>query len=231
MSTAECAHKDDLAAYALGALDELAEADLAAHLESCERCSAELRWLQPAIEALPESVEQLLPPPRLRERLVETVRAEAAVADKPVRSKNRRFWPRLGRLTLSPATGLATLLIVAAAVVGYQFRDGGGDQTRTVPVAAIPAGSTADLEIKNGQVTLQARHVPPLPPGSIYQVWVSKGGVVEPSSVFRPSANGSAAAAVPEALHGADEVLVTREPGRGSTVPSSAPIYAAKLKN
>lgn len=230
-AAADCALRDDLAAYALGALDERAEAELTAHLEGCERCSSELRWLQPAIETLPESVEQLPPPHRLRERLLETIRAEAHVVEPPTRSNARRSWPRLGRFTLSPAIGFATVLIFAAAIVGYQIRHGGGDRTRTVPVAAVPAGSTADLEIKNGQVTFQARHVPQLQPGSVYQVWVSRAGSIQPSSVFRPSGNGSAAAAVPEALHGGDAVLVTREPGPGSTVPSSAPIYTAKLKN
>jgi anti-sigma-K factor RskA/putative zinc finger protein len=228
MTKSECPHAENLAAYALGALDEPVAVELAGHLEGCESCSSELRWLNPALEVIPESVEQLQPPPDLRRRLMETVRADAA-AQAPARSRARRSRLRFGGFRLGPAIALATVLIVAAGVVGYGLRDGGGDQTRTISVAAVPQGSTARIEIHGGEATLQAQHVPPLPSGSVYQVWVARGGTVVPSSVFKPSADGSAAAAVPEALHGADRVMVTREPGTGSTVPSSAPIYTATL--
>jgi anti-sigma-K factor RskA len=223
MSKGECPHAENLAPYALGALEEPAAVDLAAHLEDCERCSSELRWLRPALEVLPEAVEQLPPPPDLRRRLMEAVREDAA-GRAPARPRTRRR-----RLRLGPATALAMVMIVAAGAIGYGLRDDGGGQTRTVSVAAVPTGSTARIEFRGGEATLQVQHVPPLPSGSVYQVWVARGGTVVPSSVFKPSADGSAAAAIPEALHGAERVMVTREPGTGSTVPSSAPIYTATL--
>jgi hypothetical protein len=66
----------------------------------------------------------------------------------------------------------------------------------------------------------------------VYQVWVAyPGKAVEASSVFRPTGDGTAAAAVPEVLHGANQVMVTKEPGRGSTTPSSEPIYSARISS
>jgi anti-sigma factor RsiW len=72
--------RDDLAAYALGALEEPEAERLRAHLEGCEECRRRLRWLEPAVDILPRTVEQLEPPARLREALLETVRTDAAPA-------------------------------------------------------------------------------------------------------------------------------------------------------
>jgi hypothetical protein len=173
------------------------------------------------------------PPPELRERLLDIVRADAELSgSRPRRSAARRPW--LGRLSPAPALVIAVLLIGFAAVAGYALNNGGAAAggTRTLPVAAEAPGSSATLVINDSSATLQAKHVPQLPPGSVYQVWVrSNGGATKPSSVFRPSNDGTAAAAVPEVLHGADEVMVTAEPGKGSLSPSSAPIYSARIRS
>jgi anti-sigma factor RsiW len=234
MSAPECKHTEDLAAYAIGGLDDRDAAAVAAHLEECERCSETLEWLRPAVETLPESVEQLSPPPELRERLLAAAHADVEEGNAaPVRHGWRAKRLRIGGFAFGPATALATLLIAVAAAVGYAVGGpGGGDETQTIPVASRPAGSFADLEIKGDSATLQASGVPQLPPGAVYQVWVRTGsGALEASSVFRPNKDGRAAAAVPEAAHGADAVLVTREPGEGSPIPSGSPIYAATMPN
>ena len=78
--------RDDLAAYALGALDQPTAADLETHLAGCEACSEYLRWLEPAVDLLPASVEQVEPPASLKRNLMEAVRADAATAPRPPRS-------------------------------------------------------------------------------------------------------------------------------------------------
>ena len=70
--------RDDLAAYLLGALEPGESADLERHVAGCEECRTELRWLGPAIQALPEAVERVEPPPELRARVLAEVRADAA---------------------------------------------------------------------------------------------------------------------------------------------------------
>ena len=46
--------KDDVAAYVLGALEPGEAAELERHLAGCADCRAELRWLRPAVDLLPE---------------------------------------------------------------------------------------------------------------------------------------------------------------------------------
>ena len=48
-----------------------------AALGRCEQCRDELRWLRPAVDLLPASVQRLDPPPELRERLMAEVRGDA----------------------------------------------------------------------------------------------------------------------------------------------------------
>ncbi len=234
---------DDLAAYLLGGLDERESAGVESHVDACERCQADVRWLRPAMEILPEAVEQLEPPPELRDRLLDITRADAeysgaATRTTPVRDHRIGFGRfKLGRL---PAfVVVLQLVMVAVAVgVGYGLDHGGGSggsggsggDTRTVAIASKAPGSMASLEISDDSAILQAHNVPMLPAGSVYQVWVALPGQgVKPSSVFRPTIDGTAVAAVPEVLHGAEQVMITAEPRKGSSSPSSAPIYSARV--
>ncbi|HEX8051309.1 MAG TPA: zf-HC2 domain-containing protein, partial [Solirubrobacterales bacterium] len=115
---------DDLAAYMLGALDPREAEDFERHLEGCEHCQEELRWLQPAVHALPEELERTEPPPQLRASLMAEVRAdaEAETRSAPARPARSRRW------FLKPAVGFAVLALLVAGVVGYEVgNDGGGE--------------------------------------------------------------------------------------------------------
>ena len=57
---------EDLAAYMLGALEPAEAAEFERHLESCERCRVEMRWFEPAVQTLPESIARQEPPRSLR---------------------------------------------------------------------------------------------------------------------------------------------------------------------
>ena len=61
--------RDDLAAYALGALEPEEASDLERHVDDCESCRRRVEWLRPAVDMLPASVEQRTPPESLRENL------------------------------------------------------------------------------------------------------------------------------------------------------------------
>src|SRR5207247_10653817 len=123
-------------AYALGALEAPEAAELESHLHGCAECSAYLDEIRGGVELLAASVPQLPPPPALRERLLETVRAEAErIADAgreaaPERPR-RRTWRGLAA---RPATAIAAaLVLVVGAGVGYLLHGGGGMGTTTVP--------------------------------------------------------------------------------------------------
>jgi hypothetical protein len=71
--------------------------------------------------------------------------------------------------------------------------------------------------------------MPSLASNQVYETWVRRDGRFEPSSLFALRANHSGEAAIKGPLEGADEVLVTREPRRGSAQPTSPPILRVDL--
>jgi anti-sigma-K factor RskA len=216
--------EEDLAAYALGALEPQQVPALEAHLAECERCRADLRWLEPAVEVIPESVAQLSPPPSLRANLMEIVNREARAEERRSSRAGWRSW------VLRPATALAAAAAVIAGLVGYSLR--GEDEAPVVSgveVAPQIEGATAVFEREGDAGTLRVDNAPDLEGDEVYQVWIMRGDAVEPSSAFRPDAGGAAAANIPSGLEDANAVLVTREPRAGMDQPSSDPIFTAEL--
>lgn len=72
--------RPDLEVYALGALDEVETAVVAAHLAGCPRCRAEQAALEAAAHALPSALaaaSDQAPPARLKERLLTAIAADA----------------------------------------------------------------------------------------------------------------------------------------------------------
>jgi len=223
---------DDLAPYALGALESAEAAAVERHLEGCERCRAELHWLDPAIDVLPSSVAQLEPPPRLRRNLMRTVRAEA-------RAERGGWWSRrAGWITLRarPAIAIGAMAVLGAAVAGYAIKgtDSGPSPTPTVTEFNAEApGPLSDaagvLTRSDGGAVLRVDHLPELDSGDVYQLWVREGNVMRPARAFTLDEHNRAEAEIAEVPAGADEVLVTREPHPGRKQPSSAPLLRAPL--
>jgi anti-sigma-K factor RskA len=228
--------RDELAAYALGALPGKEAAQLEGHLAECESCRDRLRWLQPAVHMLGASVEQLTPSGELRERLMETVRAEAEPSSQPeiagTGAKPRgRPWADWGGLLLRPATAfVAVVLIVAGVAAGYALRGDEDDATTTVAARATSPELevAADLVRHGDNGALHVHEMPAISRDEVYEVWIQRGDGVEPASTFVLSRDGSAVAAVP-GLEGADAVLVTREPYGGSEQPTTRPVLKAAL--
>ena len=226
-------YRDDLAAYALGALEGPEALELQGHLRDCEPCRAQLRWLQTAVDLLPRSVEQLEPPARLRRRLAATVRAEARKGSRAgieaAEPRRLRDW---GAMLWRPATAVAAgALIVAGAAAGYLLHEPGESSSVVTarPLPAAPARLAATLERQDGSAILTMSHLPALPRRDVYEAWVQRDGTLQPSSLFVPRRDRTADAAVPGPLDDADAVLVTREPRGGSRQPTSPPLLQADL--
>lgn len=232
--------EDDRAAYLLGALDDAEAAAFEAHLSDCDRCRAELRWLQPAIDVLPASVEQREPPPELRRRILGAIEADgarpaAAPAGTQRHEAGGSFWSRLRLPTPALAAVAAALALAVGIAGGYALRgDDASDNSGTV--ATVPLEATAPAIRAAGNVvrhddtwTLDVTHIPNLRAGDVYQVWMRKGDQLQPSILFVPSRDGTAKVVLPAATGSADEMLVTREPSGGSQEPTSAPLVSATL--
>jgi anti-sigma-K factor RskA len=228
--------RDDLAAYALGALDPRDAEAIEAHLGECRSCAEYLRRLWPAVDALAASVPQVEPPTELRDRLVATVRSEA---QRIAAAERASAAPAPGRrsgwrgLILRPATALAAAAILAAGgAIGYAMH-GEGSASRSVvpvpPMAGAPAGTVAaSLMEVDGEGMLRVRHLPPLRSGRVYEVWAERAGRMRPASTFVLRRDGGAMAAVPR-VGDASAVLVTEEPRGGSAHPTTRPLIRANL--
>ena len=222
-------YRDDLAAYALGGLGEDEAGKLRQHLEGCEECRAELRWLQPAVDVLPRSVPQRRPPPRLRRRLMSTVRAESRAARRERTSRSRRRdW---SGLLWRPATAAAAGALLAVGVGGGYLLHQPGDQSSLLTADAAKGAPSASgsLERAAGSGILRVQGMPALARNQTYEVWVRRNGTTQPSSLFTVRRNRSGAAAVPGPLDDADAVLVTKEPRGGSSRPTSRPLLSVSL--
>jgi anti-sigma-K factor RskA len=217
--------RDEIAAYLLGALEPEEAASLERHLATgCVDCRAELRWLEPAVQLLPESVERLEPPRELRARILAEAQAEAGrPAPKPARRpflSDRR-----------PLAGLAALALVAAAVAGYAIRGGGssGGQATTVVAVGKAPGMTARMVRKGDAAILHLANVDRLPPGKVLEAWVRREGEVEPvRGLFVPDREGRATAMIAD-MRGVDAVMVTAEPRGGSRAPTSPPMVTLEM--
>lgn len=234
--------QEDVAAYMLGALEPERATELERHLDDCERCRAEVRWLMPALNALPQSVERQEPPRELRAALMAEVRADAraagsegATAGGPLHRAGA--WLRelgSGPMGLRPVAGFAAAVLVVVAVGGYAIGGGiGGDEgsTTTTFVAGKAPGVTAEMVTKDdgGSGTLHLAHVEQLHEERVLQAWVQRDGEVEPvQALFVPDDQGRASTTIAD-MDGVEVVMVTTEPRGGSKAPTSSPIVAVPI--
>lgn len=217
---------EDLAAYMLGALERDEAAEFERHLEGCERCREEMRWLEPAVQTLPESVERQEPPPQLRESLMAEVRAGVRRGDPrpaPARSRSRR------RL-LKPAVGFAVLALLVAGVIGYEVgRDGSGEGGGASTIVRQVDGLTVKMVQEGDGGTLQLEGVRQLPPDKVLEAWVEREGEVEAvPALFVPDRHGQAETQIAD-MTGVETVMVTEEPRGGSKTPTGEPIMTMSV--
>ena len=211
MSEKEQSHpwEEELPAYALGALDAAETRALEEHLAGCERCRERLRWLAPAVDVLPATVEQHEPPRALRRRILATVREEARAE-----RGERRPWWRGRAITFSarPALALGAAALLVAGVIGYGLNTA-GDDAESPPVQA-------SVELAGDEAVLRVSSLPEPQGEEVYQAWFRVGNRFRPSVTFTPDDSGAAVAELGNPPRGAEEVLVTREPAGGSRTPT-----------
>jgi anti-sigma factor RsiW len=225
---------EDAGAYVLGALDEPEREAFEHHLAGCAECRDEVERLRPAVDALPRSVEPLAPPRGLKAALMQAVEAEGDAAPR-ARPRPRRLRIRLPRLTPVVAWSSAAFLLAVGVGAGFGLSKlTAGDDTRMI-AAQVESGELRDasgtLSVPTNGKAGAILHVSGLPslPGRVYQAWVQRDGEVVPQPTFEPGRNGVGVVALPDDLHGAKAVLVTREPRGGSKAPTERPVMAVKL--
>jgi len=216
---------EDLAAYVLGALDADEVAGFERHLESCERCREEMRWLEPAVGTLPEAVERLEAPPQLRETLMAEVLEDVREAEG--RAAPRRSWRQW---LLKPAMGLAVVALLVAGVVGYEVgKDGGGEGGAPSTIERQVGSLTVKMVSEGDGGTLHLSGVDQLPPDKVLEAWVEREGKVEAvPALFVPDREGQAETRITD-MNGVATVMVTEEPRGGSDQPTGEPIMTMSV--
>jgi hypothetical protein len=214
--------EQNLAAYALDALEHDDRVALEAHLPQCEHCRNTLTWLRPAGDALATSVPNKVPPRRLRRRTLAAARSDG--------HERRAAKPFLGRRGLAPiAAGLA--LAAVAFAIGTSIGGDSGVPSRTVAVQPAtdkaPAADGVLIE-RDGTATLELEAMPKLAADEVYQAWLQRDGEIQPSTTFIVDRNGSGATTI-AGVGNAEKIMVTREPRGGSITPSTAPLVAVSL--
>lgn len=245
-----------LGAFALGALDAREAAAVRAHLATCAECQAEIAGLWAAVDALPELVEPMDPPPELRDRISVAILAEAA-AESPAPStplaptpiapaapppaperriaepiRPARWWSRA-----TPwAAAAAILLLVSAGLLVWNLRL--QDQIATAPAAETIALAPTDAAPNaSGEVTylpddnllvLDVRELPALEPGQVYEVWlIGEDGVPAPAGVFGQETARHAIVADRGLF---DTLAITAEPGPlGTEAPTGEIVATAAI--
>jgi anti-sigma-K factor RskA len=224
------------AAYALDALDAADRAAFEEHLAGCEDCQEELATLLQATEALAVAAAGPAPPPALRDRIVESARAERQNVVPLVQRRNR-WTPVLG-VAAAVAAVVAIGLGVYAVSLSNDLDEARTALAQTEQIRAIltdPASRTVPLQAGEGELVvgtdgdavLVLDMVEPAPEGKTYEVWIVEGETPAPAGLF-PGSEGQDVVLVDGAVRPGSVVAVTEEPAGGSASPTTTPIAASR---
>ena len=232
--------QDNLAAFALGALDPEESAALEAHLQICESCRAELADYQQVSTGLMASLPPRQPPARVRRALQKQIARQTA-------PERRGFSWSSTRLVFA---GLMTALVALNAFTVYQLvsikqeqaemdRQRASEQT-AISMLAYPTTKTLTfaengvsgsllVDKQRNLVAVFAWNLPTPPAGKIYQMWLSDPKGDRTSGGFLvPEANYPFVMAVvqsPQPLTNFTGFGVTLEPAGGSLAPTGPRIF------
>ena len=236
---------EDLALYALGALQGEERVSLEKHLEGCAGCRRELEQLRGDMALMALSTSGPTPPRRARQRLLEAVAREPRRAG----AHARRVWwtlvPWVAAAAL--AAGLVALWLqnsdLQRRVAGLQHQSAqqlaelqrarevvstlnATDAMRVTLVAAKtppqPQGRAIYVRDRSSLIFL-ASNLQPLPAQKAYELWlIPTSGAPIPAGVFKPDAHGSATVVNPPLPPGvqAKAFAITVEPDGGSSAPT-----------
>ena len=228
---------EDLPAYALGALDKEERAVIAAHIETCDTCAADLAQFEDALyEAAAIGAIDVQPPADLRRRIVLRHRGASARTATDWAGRVPEF---LGRpVPAAIPIALALLLIVAFGVIGatrqqadaYAHALAGvadGRVVALVPTGANPDARAAVVIPTQGSPYLIVR-LPAPPAGKAWEAWVLKQGASGPVAVPAGTADRGDMfmLSLTAPLGAGDGVAITLEPASGSAQPTTQPVLA-----
>jgi anti-sigma-K factor RskA len=238
----------DVAAYALGALDEPNRAALEAHLADCSVCRELLAEFQQVAGSLPFGLEAEAPPDAVRDNVLRHARTSsvapsvprAADVRVPTPTPTRGWWQLWGPRLQWAAVGILLVGLLAwnLALQGALNtgpaaveRLAGQADTQVVLLVNTPAAPEASgrlyLEGGGRQGVLAVAGLPQLPPDRVYQFWFTRPDrSTDSAGLVQVGAGGNALVPItaPDDPNAYVEVWLTQEPSGGSVRPT-APHY------
>ena len=232
-----CAHNAQVGAYVLGALEPAEALLFAEHLHDCAFCGREVAQLQATVDVLPAAVPRVQASSALRDRVMDTVRAEArllaAAGPDADRARPRRARRPMRRLALiaAAASPVAAGIVVGAIVAGSGSSPSARLISAQVTLKGDPA-ARATVRESAGVTELVVSHLRAPPAGKIYQVWLAGANreATPTDALFDVNRAGSGSVGVSTDVRGAELLMVTAEPVGGSPHPTSSPIIVANLQ-
>jgi len=204
---------DLTAAYALDALGAHEEREYEAHLARCEPCRSELARLTETATSLAYGIEAPEPPARLRESILDHVRAE-----RPNVVPLRPRWALPAAVTAVAAVAATIALALWASSQERVAAILGSDAARPIRI-----GNLGKLVVTpGGAAALVLNRLAPAGHGRIYEAWVAENGSPKPAGTFQSGGNLTAVPLDRPVRSGA-RVLVTKERHRVET-PTQAPL-------
>lgn len=218
MSTHD-ALRDLIAPVALGAATEHETAEVERHAATCHDCRAELDILRGAAAGLALDVPQLDPPPALKMRVMDAVRADnrARLPVAPVRRRRLSAWPALAGAMAVLAVGLLTWNVTL---------QGGGSGGREIPVAT--ASVSGSVVIEDGAAVMRLTGLPALRADEGYELWTIRDGTARSEGFAARTAQGEVVVATAD-LDGVSALAITPEKRSNTAAPSVAPVVAVPL--
>jgi anti-sigma-K factor RskA len=237
---------EDLALYALGALEGSERISLEEHLEECASCRRELEQLRGDAALLALTTSGPRPPARAKSRLIEAIAREPRVQPAKARMP---WWGAWGWLAAAAMVVMVALLWNQNARLRTDVRESAAlseqqklalDQARRIVdtlmakdamhVSVLPVGMKAPppegkaiySRERNGLIFM-ASNLHALPAQKAYELWlIPMQGAPIPAGMFKPDAHGGAMVVNPPLPAGveAKAFAITIEPEQGSTTPT-----------
>jgi anti-sigma factor RsiW len=229
----EGAPHDQLAAYALDALDDHERSEFEAHLAQCDACRAELAGFLETAGMLAYAAEGPAPPDALREQILEDARRERPSQSVVVLRPRRAL--RLTAIAAAAAVAAAIGLGIWAASLSNSLdeeRSARAAEARAAAILAdadstrIPLGERGALvRSPNGESVMLVRSLPAAPAGKTYEAWVIEGGKPVKAGLFE--GGGQQIVLLEQPVREGATVAVTLEPEGGSDQPTGDILFGS----
>jgi anti-sigma factor RsiW len=216
------------AAYALDALDEVEEREYEEHLRGCDRCREELAAFTETATSLAYAVDAPAPSSALRDRILESARAERAVV---VPFRPRRTW----NYALGAVAAVAAAIALGVGIWGASLSDRVDRLEAKNDILGDANARAAELSgadgrvvvSESGEAVLVVSGVERAPSGRDYEVWVIEGNQPRRAGLF-DATDGRDVVRLDERVPPGAVVAVTLEQDGGVDAPTSDPLFSAR---